>query len=99
MTLGTAYPNSFNGRRYADRVVLSSRDVGLLWLAYATSGRDGTGVARRPSRSSIISSIFFTVISTLFHLYAMRRGTMLVGRGATSLATDRRALPGVIGGF
>lgn len=31
-------------------------------------------------RASIISSMIFTVFSTLFNFYAMRRGTMVVGR-------------------
>src|ERR1700733_2303578 len=31
-------------------------------------------------KASLISSITFTVFSTLFNLYAMRRGTMVVGR-------------------
>lgn len=48
---------------------------------------------------SIISSMCFTVISTLFNYYAMRRGTMVVGANSPSLAQDMRALPRVIGGF
>ena len=50
-------------------------------------------------RASIISSMSLTVVSTLFNFYAMRRGTMLVGRNAASLAQDLRAMPGVIAGF
>jgi hypothetical protein len=41
----------------------------------------------------------FTVISTLFNYYAMRRGTMVVGANASSIGDDMRALPRVIGGF
>jgi hypothetical protein len=48
---------------------------------------------------SIISSLCFTIVSTLFNYYAMRRGTMVVGRNSRSPAQDMRALPGVIGGF
>jgi len=48
---------------------------------------------------SLISSITFTVFSTLFNLYAMRRGTMVVGRNAPSIGADLRAMPRVIGGF
>jgi hypothetical protein len=50
-------------------------------------------------KTSIISSMSFTVISTLFNFYAMRRGTMTVGRNAASLAQDMRAMPGIICGF
>jgi hypothetical protein len=50
-------------------------------------------------KTSIISSMSFTVISTLFNFYAMRRGTMTVGRNAASLAQDLRAMPGIIYGF
>lgn len=50
-------------------------------------------------KASVISSMSFTVISTLFNFYAMRRGTMVVGRNSPSLAQDMRALPRIIGGF
>jgi hypothetical protein len=50
-------------------------------------------------KTSIIASMSFTVISTLFNFYAMRRGTMVVGRNSASLAQDMRAMPGVIVGF
>jgi hypothetical protein len=50
-------------------------------------------------KASIISSMSFSVVSTLFNLYAMRRGTMVVGRGGLSLAQDMRNMPGVITGF
>ena len=47
-------------------------------------------------RTSLISSVSFTVFSTLFNLHAMRRGTLIVGQGAPSLAADFRALPRLI---
>lgn len=50
-------------------------------------------------KASIISSVIFTIISTLFNFYAMRRGTMAVGLGCASLGEDLRAMPRVIGGF
>jgi hypothetical protein len=50
-------------------------------------------------RTSIISSMSFTVVSTLFNFYAMRRGTLVVGRNATSFASDMRAMPRTIAGF
>jgi hypothetical protein len=50
-------------------------------------------------RASIVSSMIFTVISTLFNFYAMRRGTMTVGKGCPTIGEDMRAMPRVIGGF
>jgi len=50
-------------------------------------------------RTSVISSISFTVVSTLFNLYAMRRGIMVVGKRSASLAADLRAIPSAIAGF
>ena len=50
-------------------------------------------------RSSVISSVCFTAISTLFNLYAMRRGVLVTGAGAGSVASDMRRIPGLIGGF
>lgn len=50
-------------------------------------------------KASIVSSVIFTVFSTLFNFYAMRRGTMVVGRGCASLGQDLRAMPRVIAGF
>ncbi len=51
-------------------------------------------------RTSLISlSISFTVFSTLFNLHAMRRGTLIVGKDAPTLAADFRALPRLIASF
>jgi len=43
---------------------------------------------------SILSSIILTVFSTLFNFYVMRRGTLIVGAGRTSLAADLLRIPG-----
>jgi hypothetical protein len=48
---------------------------------------------------SVLASMGFTVISTLFNFYAMRRGTMVVGANAPTAMEDLRAMPGVVGGF
>ena len=50
-------------------------------------------------KASIISSMSFTVISTLFNFYVMRRGTMVVGENAASLGSDLRAMPRMIARF
>jgi hypothetical protein len=48
---------------------------------------------------SIAVSAAFTVLSTAFNLFAMRRGVLVVGAGRGSIAADLRRLPGLIGAF
>jgi hypothetical protein len=48
---------------------------------------------------SMIASVAFTEISTLFNLYAMRRGALVVGSEASSMAADMRRIPRLIIGF
>jgi MFS superfamily sulfate permease-like transporter len=50
-------------------------------------------------RSSMIASVCFTVISTLFNLHAMREGVLLAGEGSGSLLADLRSLPRVVRSF
>ena len=49
--------------------------------------------------TSISISAGFTAIATLFNLYAMRRGALVVGEGAGSMGSDLRRVPGLILGF
>jgi hypothetical protein len=42
---------------------------------------------------SILASMILTAFSSLFNYYIMRRGTMIVGTGRTSLRTDLARLP------
>jgi hypothetical protein len=46
--------------------------------------------------ASITVSAIFTVISTLFNLFAMRRGVLIVGEGRGSLLADLRQIPRLI---
>jgi hypothetical protein len=48
---------------------------------------------------SVAASIAFTACSTLFHLFAMRRGALIVGEGRDSLAGDLRRMPRLIAAF
>jgi hypothetical protein len=48
---------------------------------------------------SILASVCFTVVSTLFNLYAMRRGALIVGENHQSFAQDLRCMPRLLGGF
>jgi len=50
-------------------------------------------------RTSMIVSVGFTTVSTLFNLYAMRRGALVVGAGSGSAGADLRRMPRLIGGF
>jgi len=46
-------------------------------------------------RSAVAGSIAFTLVTTSFNLFAMRRGALTVGRRRASLLTDLRRLPGL----
>ncbi len=50
-------------------------------------------------RASIIASVSFTAVSTLFNLHAMRRGALVTGEGRNSLGHDMKRMPGLIAGF
>jgi hypothetical protein len=49
--------------------------------------------------TSIVSSVIFTALSTLFNLYAMRRNILTVGGDSRSLISDFRAMPRILAGF
>ena len=48
---------------------------------------------------SIAVSVAFTVVSTSFNVFAMRRGVFVVGAGARSLVDDFKRLPGLLRDF
>jgi hypothetical protein len=49
--------------------------------------------------TSVIASVCFTAVSTLFNLYAMRRGALVVGDGSDTVGGDLKRVPRLIGGF
>jgi len=49
-------------------------------------------------RFSMVGSVAFTGVSTLFNLYAMRRGALIAGEGGQSLVSDLRRMPGLLMG-
>lgn len=49
--------------------------------------------------ASIGVSIFFTVFSTSFNLFAMRQGALITGSNSTSLWQDLRRMPALLGAF
>lgn len=48
---------------------------------------------------SIVASMIFTAFSTLFNLYAMQRGVLIVGAGSRSFWHDMKTLPSLIVSF
>jgi hypothetical protein len=50
-------------------------------------------------RTSIIASVCFTALSTLFNLYAMRHGALVTGEGKQTLSSDMKRMPRLIAGF
>ena len=49
--------------------------------------------------ASIGASVAFTVLSTAFNLFAMRRGVLIVGEGGGSLLSDLSRMPGLVVSF
>ncbi len=49
--------------------------------------------------ASVGVSILFTVFSTSFNLFAMRRGALIIGDGSSSLLQDFRRMPALLGAF
>ena len=49
--------------------------------------------------TSVIASVCFTIVSTLFNVYAMRRGALVVGAGSDSVRGDLKRVPLLICGF
>jgi hypothetical protein len=48
---------------------------------------------------SIVASVTFTVLSTLFNLYIMRKGALVVGENSASLWDDMKRMPGLMASF
>lgn len=46
--------------------------------------------------TSMTASIAFTTVSTAFNLFAMRRGALVIGTGASTLIDDLRAMPRLV---
>lgn len=49
--------------------------------------------------TSLATSVCFTILSTLFKLYAMQRGALVIGAEALPPSADLRRIPELIGGF
>lgn len=73
-------------------VVLPVTGHGLELVAHWLRGTENLA-------ASIMVSCLFTVVSTLFNLFAMRRGALIVGEGRASLGQDLRRMPRLIAAF
>lgn len=49
--------------------------------------------------TSIAASVGFTILSTAFNLFAMRRGALIVGEGSRSLWQDLMQMPSLLAAF
>jgi hypothetical protein len=76
----------------AASVVLPALGHSLEWLVHKLRGTPNL-------RTSITASVVFTVVSSLFHLFAMRRGHFIVGEGSQPLRDDLRHVPRLIRDF
>ena len=73
-------------------VVLPALGHSVEWLVHKLRGTPNL-------RTSITASVVFTVVSSLFHLFAMRRGHFIVGEGSRPLRDDLRHVPRLIRDF
>jgi len=48
---------------------------------------------------SLAGSVAFSLLTTRFNLFAMRRGVMTVGRGSATVWQDLRAMPAMLAAF
>jgi hypothetical protein len=64
----------------------------LEWLVHKLQGTPNL-------RASMAASVTFTVISSVFNLFAMRRGHFIVGEGSRSLLDDLRHVPVLLRDF
>jgi hypothetical protein len=89
-TLREAQPGWLAGLTAALLMPLTNRSLELLihWLR-------GTPKLAH----SILASVCFTMVSTLFTLYVMRRGALIVGEDRQSLSHDMRRMPRLVAGF
>jgi hypothetical protein len=53
----------------------------------------------RKLKVSVIASVSFTAVSTLFNLYAMRRGALVTGEGQQTLGSDLKRMPRLLISF
>jgi hypothetical protein len=69
-------------------IVAHSLELGVHWLRETPE-----------LMTSIASSVAFTILSTAFNLFAMRRGALVVGAGSQPLQRDLRRMPALVAEF
>jgi hypothetical protein len=50
-------------------------------------------------RTSIVASVCFTAVSSVFNLYVMRRGALVTGEGQQTLGNDMKRMPRLLASF
>lgn len=78
--------------RVAALLLLPAVGHGFEYLVHLQAGTPRLG-------ASIAASIAFSVITTSFNLFAMRRGALIVGQGRQSFVADLARLPALIVAF
>jgi hypothetical protein len=73
-------------------VLLPATSQAMDFVLHAVRGTPALG------RSFFISTVF-TVVSTIFNLFVMRRGVLIVGDGRLPILCDLQRMPGLIGEF
>ena len=76
----------------AASVVLPVATHSLEWMVHKLRGTPNL-------RASITASVIFTILSSLFHVFAMRRGHFIVGVGSRPLIDDLRQAPRLVRDF
>lgn len=87
--------------RFADPDWAAFLVAAILLPVVGHSAEFAVHLARGTARlkTSVVASITFTAVSTLFNLYAMRRGALVTGDGRQSLAADMKRMPRLIASF
>jgi hypothetical protein len=86
------------------RLPLGRRGIGAAVLAIAAAGHLAEFAVHRSAGTprvtvAVAGSIAFTLVTTSFNLFAMRRGVLVTGAGCLSLLDDLRLMPRTVAAF
>ena len=76
----------------AASLLLPAAGNSLEWLLHKLRGTPNL-------RTSIAASVIFTMVSSLFHLFSMRRGHFIAGERSLPLREDLRQVPALLRDF
>jgi hypothetical protein len=86
-------------RAYAGRHATATATVVVPGVAHLVELGIHTAAGTPELGSSVLASVAFSVLTTRFSLFAMRRGLLTVGQGSASWRHDLRALPATVAAF